>query len=209
MKYEVINSLGKLRELYDAPMDLAVKKQKDKTDKYSDKFLSLSSFAILSTVGKDGLMDCSPRGDFPGFINVIDERTIAIPDRPGNNRLDSLGNIIENPNVGLLVLVQGFKECLRINGGAEIVSDTNLLNKFEYRGKLPKSVIVITIKEIYFHCAKAITRSKLWDPASQVDRNTMPSFGRILMGQAEAQTSEAEIQEVEALIEGRLKTHLY
>ncbi len=209
MKYDTIKSMDQLRKVYDLPMELVLKKQKTQLDQYSIQFLELSAFCVLSTCSAGGSMDCSPRGDYPGFIKVLDDDTIAIPDRPGNNRLDSLSNVVENPQVGLLILVPGFKECLRINGQAKLVTQVDLLKKFEYRGKLPKSVMVISIKEIYFHCAKAITRSKLWDLESQVERKIMPSLGKILMKQVNPQESEDEIRKVETLIEERVKTTLY
>ena len=154
-------------------------------------------------------MDCSPRGDYAGFIRVLDSGTIALPDRPGNNRLDSLRNIIENPNVGLLILIPGFAECLRINGTAKVVTNVSLLAQFEHQGKLPKSVLIISIQEVYFHCVKAITRSKLWDSESQLERSIMPSLGKILMQQIDPSKSEDEVKHVEALIENRVKTTLY
>ena len=209
MEFEKIESIEKLRELYDSPMELVIKKQKSKLDKHSTKFLELSSFSILATSNSAGYLDCSPRGDFPGFIQVLDDATIAIPDRPGNNRLDSLCNIIQNPNIGILTLIPGFKECLRINGSAKITVNTELLSRFEHQGKLPKSVIVISIKEIYFHCAKAITRSKLWDLDSQTNRNIMPSLGKILMDQIDPSKPQEEVKKVEELIESRVKTTLY
>ncbi len=209
MEFEMIESMNALRSLYEAPMDLVLKKQKSKLDKYSIQFLKLSPFSVLSTSSAKGKMDCSPRGDYPGFVGVLDDQTIAIPDRPGNNRLDSLSNIIENPNVGVLALIPGFSECLRINGIAKIVTNIDLLERFEYQGKLPKTVIVISISEIYFHCAKAITRSKLWKDESKVERDIMPSLGRILMGQIDPLKTEEEIEKVEELIENRVKTTLY
>ncbi|MAZ89601.1 MAG: hypothetical protein CL693_18360 [Cellvibrionaceae bacterium] len=209
MKFEEIGSLEQLRTLYDLPMELAVKKQRDKLDKFSIEFLELSAFSILATSDAQGHMDCSPRGDHPGFIQLLDERTIALPDRPGNNRLDSLSNIISNPSVGLLALIPGFKECLRINGTAKVVVNNEILERFEHQGKLPKSVIVISIREVYFHCAKAISRSKLWEPDAKVDRNIMPSLGRIIMNQIDPEKSETEVKEVEDRIEERAKTTLY
>lgn len=209
MIFDVIKTTEELRELYKAPMDLVIKKQKSELDKYSAQFLSLSPFLILSTSNTKGNMDCSPRGDYAGFVEVLDDCTIAIPDRPGNNRLDTLNNIIENPNVGVLILVPGFNECLRINGSAQITTSNELLKRFEYRGKIPKSVIVISISEIYFHCGKAITRSNLWKDEFNVDRSIMPSLGRILMNQIDPSKTDDEIKEVENLIENRLKTTLY
>ncbi len=209
MEYEEVTTSSQLRKLYDMPMELFVKKQKDQLDDFTLQYLSLSPFAVISTVGNNGLLDCSPRGEAPGFIKPIDKKTIAIPDRPGNNRLDSLSNIIENPSVGVLVLIPGFKECLRVNGDAKIVTNIEILEKFEHNGKLPKSVILVTIKEIYFHCAKAITRSKLWDIESKIDRQTMPTLGRMLMGQIDPSKTDDEIRKLEGLIEERVKTTLY
>ena len=209
MEFEEIRSIEELQELYGMPMELVIKKQQTKLDKFSKKFLELSSFSVLATSNSKGNMDCSPRGDYPGFIRVLDDNTIALPDRPGNNRLDSLYNIVENPNIGLLILIPGFAECLRINGTAKIVTNASLLTQFEQQGKLPKSVLVISIQEIYFHCAKAITRSKLWDSDSQVERDIMPSLGKILMQQIDPSKSEVEVKKVEELIEDRVKTTLY
>lgn len=209
MEFEEIDSIEKLQELYGSPMELVIKKQKTKLDKFSKQFIALSSFSVLATSNSVGNMDCSPRGDYAGFIRVLDSGTIALPDRPGNNRLDSLRNIIENPNVGLLILIPGFAECLRINGTAKAVTNVSLLAQFEHQGKLPKSVLVISIQEVYFHCAKAITRSKLWDSESQLERNIMPSLGKILMQQIDPSKSEDEVKKVEALIENRVKTTLY
>lgn len=209
MEFEEITSIEELRELYDAPMELVIMKQKSHLDRHSAKFLSLSAFSILATSNSNGYLDCSPRGDYPGFIQVLDDHTIALPDRPGNNRLDSLCNIVENPNIGILALIPGFKECLRINGIAKVTANDDLLARFEHKGKLPKSAIVISIKEIYFHCAKAITRAKLWEVDSQVSRSIMPSLGKILMDQTAPGKSQDEVKKVEDLIESRVKTTLY
>ncbi len=209
MEFERVSTLDQLRELYDQPVSLTVKKQKNKLDEFSTQFLNLSPFCTIATMGHDGLPDCSPRGETPGFIQVLDSQTIAIPDRPGNNRLDSLSNIVENPSIGILMIIPGFKETLRINGVAKIVSNLELLEKFEHKGKLPISVIVVTIKEIYFHCAKSITRAKLWKPESIVDRKVMPSLGRILMEQVNPGKTDEEIKQVEDFIEERVETTLY
>lgn len=209
MALDIIENIEQLREIYPAPFDLALKKERPILDKYSKKFLLLSAFSIISTSSVDGRMDCSPRGDYPGFIQIFDDETIAIPDRPGNNRLDSLSNLIENPNIGILSLIPGFGECLRINGTAKIVTDSDLLARFEYQNKLPKSLILVTINAVYFHCAKAITRSKLWHPEAQVERHIMPSLGKILMDQIDPSTSENDIKNTELDIAKRLKNTLY
>jgi len=209
MCFHPISSQDELRSIYDAPAALAVNKQKAELDAYSERFLQLCPFIVLSTSSRDGRFDCSPRGDYPGFIAILDKHTIAIPDRPGNNRLDSLSNLIEHPAVGILALVPGFNECLRINGSALLTADDALRARFEHQNKLPKAVIVVSIQEIYFHCAKAIHRSRLWDSAAKADRSLLPSLGRILMNQIDPAQSEQEIAAVEQLIETRARTTLY
>ena len=209
MEYETVDSLDQLNELYEAPMELALRKEKTELDKFSIQFLELSAFSVISTSSTDGSMDCSPRGDYPGFIQVLGRQTVAIPDRPGNNRLDSLRNIVENPAIGILALVPGFSECMRINGAAKIVTNEDVLALFEYKGKLPKSVIVVEIQEIYFHCAKAIIRSRLWKAESQINRSVMPSLGKILMTQIDSSKSTEGIELVEKAIADREKNTLY
>lgn len=209
MRFHPISSQDELRSIYDAPAALAVNKQKAELDAYSERFLQLCPFIVLSTSSRDGRFDCSPRGDYPGFVVILDKHTIAIPDRPGNNRLDSLSNLIEHPAVGILALVPGFNECLRINGSALLTADDALRARFEHQNKLPKAVIVVSIQEIYFHCAKAIHRSRLWDSAAKADRSLLPSLGRILMNQIDPAQSEQEIAAVEQLIETRARTTLY
>jgi len=206
---DTIRTVEKLRELYENPGELVIKKEKTCLDQYSRRFLELSPFAVIATSDKNGKLDSSPRGDFPGFIRSIDDKTIAIPDRPGNNRVDSLINIIKNPQIGILSLVPGFDECLRINGNACLVTSMELLSQFEHNGKMPKSVILVSIEEIFFHCGKAIIRSGLCKAELKVDRSAMLSLGRILMAQIDPQKSEKEIIEVEQYIEDRAKNTLY
>ena len=209
MASHVIDSEETLRDLYGEPAQLSVDKQLQQLDKYSKQFLSLSPFALLSTANSQGRQDCSPRGDQPGFVQVLDDNTIAMPDRPGNRRLDSLTNIVNNPYVGLLIMVPGFKECLRINGEAKISVEPELISRFEVKGKLPKTVIVITVAEVYFHCSKAIVRSQLWSSEAQCERGLMPSFGKMLVDQAKLSVTEAEMEQVEAYIADRAKNELY
>jgi len=209
MKYQAITSLQELRKVNDEPLELAVKKQRQTLDTFSRQFLSLSPFCLLATAGGDGLQDCSPRGGHAGFIQPLDDTTVALPDRPGNNRLDSLSNIVANPNVGLLSLVPGFGECLRINGKAILTTDNELRERFSHQGKLPASVIVVAIEAVYFHCAKAIIRSGLWDEQRQVERNVMPSLGNILMAQASPESSEEEVEFVDSVVKAHEKETLY
>jgi PPOX class probable FMN-dependent enzyme len=134
---------------------------------------------VLASGGPSGL-DCSPRGDQPGFARVMDEKTLLIPDRRGNNRVDSLQNILDDPRVGLLFLIPGVGETLRINGRAAILINPELLDSFMIEGKRPRSVLAITVDAIYFQCARAIVRSELWNPEKQIDRTSLPSLGEIL-----------------------------
>lgn len=142
-------------------------------------FIEAAPFALLATAGPDGL-DASPRGDPAGFVVVEDEKTLLLPDRRGNNRVDSLLNVIADPRVALLFLVPGVGETLRVNGTARISVDPALLARFEMDGKLPRSVLVIDVQKVYFQCSRALLRSRLWDPQTQIPRTALPSVGRIL-----------------------------
>jgi PPOX class probable FMN-dependent enzyme len=143
--------------------------------------IEASPFMVLATSGPEGL-DCSPRGDPPGFVHVTDERTLLIPDRRGNNRADSLRNILRDPRVALLFLIPGVGETLRVNGTAVISVDPALIGRFPFRGTLPRSVIVVTAQSVYYQCPKALVRSDLWNPDKRVDRKTLPSAGTIMAG---------------------------
>ncbi len=175
-----IKTLDALREVYAMPRDLVQAKQLDRLDGHCRAFLSLAPFCAVATQGADGFGDVTPRGDAPGFALVLDDTTLALPDRPGNNRLDTLSNIIENPGIGLLFLIPGFDDTLRINGTAEVRVDDDLRARFEIRNRLPASVILVRIREVYLHCAKAFIRSKLWDPDARVDRSRLPSLSQML-----------------------------
>jgi PPOX class probable FMN-dependent enzyme len=142
-------------------------------------FVDAAPFVVMATAGPEGL-DCSPKGDQPGFVRVLDEKTLAVPDRPGNNRIDNLRNIIRDPRISLLFIIPGVAETLRVNGTATITNDPALLGLFAVGGKLPKTVILVTIGSVYFHCSKALVRSSLWDPAKFVERSHLPSTGAML-----------------------------
>ena len=152
-------------------------------DSHLRHFIELSPFLVLSTVRGDGYCDASPRGDAPGFVRVLDEKNIFLPDRPGNNRLDSLTNIVSNPGVGILFMIPGLDETLRVNGTARIMLDMSLLESSIVRGKTPKSGLQITINECYIHCGKALRRSKLWDSELQIKKGVYPSLGKIIADQ--------------------------
>lgn len=179
----VISSIEELRKIYKSPSGGALGKQLARLDPHARRFIELSPFVCLGTSRLDGLGDVSPRGGEPGFVHVLDETTLAMPDRPGNNRLDTLENIIHNPAVGLLFFLPGFEEMLRINGEATLSTDPDLMARFTHMGKAPCSVMTIAVKEVYLHCTKAIRRSVLWDPSAIVPRDTLPSFGEMLRDQ--------------------------
>ncbi len=192
-----VRSTEALRERYAEPRPRSVQKQLDRLDAHCRRFVELSPFCVLATCGPDGLPDATPRGGEPGFVHVLDEHTILLPDRPGNNRLDSLSNLVRNPGVGLLFLVPGVDETLRVNGTCELRDDEELRARFDRGGKLPATVLVVTVREAYLHCAKALMRSRLWDEEAKIERSTLPSLGEMIrdqVGLAEAET-QAEMVE--------------
>ena len=174
-----ISTIAELEALYGQPGEAALVKVTDRVIPEYAAFIAASPFVALATCGQEGL-DCSPRGDLPGFVRIVDDRTLMLPDRRGNNRIDSLRNIIEDGRVGLLFLVPGSGTTLRVNGTARISVDPDLCASFAVDGKAPRSVIVISVAQVYFQCARAIHRSRLWDPESRVDPASLPSPGQIL-----------------------------
>lgn len=174
------NNLG---QLYGDPSERAVLKQLDHLDKHCRAFIEISPFLVIGTMGSDGLGDVSPRGDAPGFVKVRDERTIYLPDRLGNNRTDTLLNVLDNSGVGLLFLVPGMNETLRVNGNARITIDNNILEGLSAQGKAPRSALEISVKEAYLQCAKALIRSKLWEENYKIERKSFPSLGKIISDQ--------------------------
>ncbi len=168
-----------LNALYGEISPGAILKEVDYIHPHYRTMIEASPFLVLATSGPEGL-DTSPRGDPPGFVHVIDERTLLIPDRRGNNRADSLRNIIRDPRVALLFLIPGVGETLRVNGTAVISTDPALIGRFPFRGTLPRSVIVVTAERVYFQCPKALVRSELWNPEKLIDRKSLPSTGTIM-----------------------------
>lgn len=178
-----ITTLDALRGIYKTPTERAVKKQIDHLDPHCRRFIGLSPFLVLSSSNVDGHTDASPRGGEAGFVHVIDERTLAIPDSPGNNRLDTLTNIIANPEVGLIFLLPGVDETLRINGTAEIRDDDALRQSFAVQGRPPATVILVSVRDAYLHCAKSIMRAGLWREDVKIERAALPSMGEMLKDQ--------------------------
>lgn len=171
-------TIEQLEDIYGKPSERALWKEIPFLNEEYRQFVEASPFIVLASVGVDGT-DCSPKGDAPGFVRVLDDRTLAIPDRPGNNRIDNLRNIIADPRVSLLFIIPGIGETLRVNGQAVISNDADLLASFAVDGKHPKTVILVTITTVYFHCSKAFIRSRLWDPSQHVERSRLPSSGAI------------------------------
>ncbi|MFW6027643.1 MAG: pyridoxamine 5'-phosphate oxidase family protein [bacterium] len=174
-----ITTIEALEAHYNAPLPRALAKELDHLSPHHRIFIEHAPFVILATSGPEGL-DCSPRGDAPGFVRVVNEKTLLLPDRRGNNRLDSLRNLVRDPRLSLLFLVPGAGETLRVNGRAEIVIDEDLRESFSVDGKAPRSIIAVTVERVYYQCQKAIVRSRLWDPGAQVQRGTLPSAGQML-----------------------------
>ncbi|MGH1540325.1 MAG: pyridoxamine 5'-phosphate oxidase family protein [Arenicella sp.] len=189
-----IESEEQLRKLYGFPKGRAKEKQLDALEKHSINFIEHSPFLTISTQGQSGMVDCSPRGGNPGFVRVMNDSCIIIPDAKGNNRLDSLVNIIETGEVGCLFLIPGIDETLRVNGFARISTHAKYLELFQDDKNPPQTCIEITIKEVFLHCAKALMRSKLWSPQALVDRSSFPTMGRMINDQLSV-TEEPESQE--------------
>jgi uncharacterized protein len=178
----LITTMDQLLGLYEAPSDVSSAKEIDHVSDHYRAFIEAAPFFALATGGPDGL-DCSPRGDAPGFVRVGDPKTLMVPDRRGNNRIDSLRNIMRDPRVALLFLIPGIGETIRVVGSAALSLDPDLLASFAVNGKPPCCVIVITVERVFYQCTKAIVRSKLWDPARHVDRTRLPTTGAILAAQ--------------------------
>ena len=174
-----IRTLDELEALYSAPVPTAVTKEIDHLTELHRAYVEASPFVLVATSGVDGL-DCSPRGDPPGFVRVVDDRTLMMPDRRGNNRLDTLRNLVVDPRIGLLFLVPGVGVTLRVNGTAEISTDVELRESFTMGDKVPTTVIIVTTTSVYTQCPKALMRSHLWDPGRHRDPSELPSVGDIM-----------------------------
>jgi len=202
---DTIENVEQLRESYGAPSERALKKQLSRFDKYCRDFIARSPFLVVASADPSGRCDASPKGDAPGFVQVIDDTTLLIPDRLGNNRIDTLANLIARPGIGLIFFVPGINETLRVNGKSSITTDPTLLELFAVNGKVPRSAIMVTAEEIYFHCGKALIRSDLWNPDKQVRRSDFPSLGRILADQI----GGISVEESERYTAESYRTRLY
>ena len=206
----VIQDEASLRQLYEPTHDLAMRKCLPRLGQHAQAFIRRSPFLCIGTQSADGKADVSPRGDPPGFVQILDPQTIAIPDRPGNNRLDTLSNIIANPCVGLLFVIPGFDDTLRLNGRATLSTDPDLLARMAVNGKAPKLAIIVAIDEVFLHCAKAFRRSQLWDPAARQDRREMPSLMKFILDETGATPDGAdEMRELDEGLEQAYQRTMY
>ena len=197
-----ITTLEALRALYDPVRERSAKKELPQLDVHATRFIGLSPLVVLSSAGPNGALDASPRGGEPGFVKVLDPQTLLIPDAPGNNRLDTLENIVQTGQIGLLFLVPGMDETLRVNGSALLTTDEADRERSADARRVPKLVIRVTVQASYLHCAKALMRSALWDASRHVARSVMPSMGEMLRDQiGERMSAEAPVETQEQMLE--------
>ncbi len=194
----IVRNEAELGEMYGPALERSVRKQLDRLDDLCRAFIAASPVVIIGSQGPTAA-DNSPRGDVPGFVKVADEHTLLIPDRRGNNRLDTLHNLVQNPKVGLLFLIPGVTETFRVNGEAVISRDPALTDQFVMQGKAPRTVIVVTVKEAYIQCSRALVRSDIWNPAKHALPGTVPTMGTVMAkhtnGFVDAQAFDEEAKE--------------
>jgi PPOX class probable FMN-dependent enzyme len=193
---EVITTLERLRELNKLPSHRAGNKTIDHIDDICRRFIAACPFVIVASRGADGRLDLSPKGDPPGFVAVLDERTLAIPDRLGNNRLDTFENLLSHPEVGLFFIIPGNGDTLRVSGEGQIVRDSTLQGRLAMNGKAPNLVLVVTVEEAFMHCPKCMVRSKLWKQEQWPDRTNVPTLAEAMVAHAALSDSIAEMQAI-------------
>jgi len=203
---EIIEDIAEIRSIYGEPAERSVKKQLARLEKHSRSFIALSPFLVIASADPSGRVDASPKGDAPGFVQVLDDETLLIPDRLGNNRVDTIGNRLASPCVGLILFVPCLRETLRVKVRARITSDPALLEPCAVNGKVPRSGILITAEEVYFHCGKALIRSDLWNPEKHIPRGEWPSLGRII---AEQIGEGGSVEDAERYTAESYRTRLY
>lgn len=206
----IVRDEAALRDLYPQTHTLAAVKSLPALDKHARDFISRSPFLCIGTQGNAAQADVSPRGDPSGFVRILDDRTIAIPDRPGNNRLDTLANILANPTVGLLFIIPGFDETLRINGRARLTTDPDIVGPMAINDRVPTLAIVVEVSEVFLHCAKAFRRSRLWDPEARQDRKEMPSLLKMILDQTTgAPEDPSAMQKIDEDLEADYRKSMY
>lgn len=199
-----------LRALFKPTHDLAALKCQPKLDHHAQDFIRRSPFLCIGTQNHNGKADVSPRGDPAGFVRILDAQTLAIPDRPGNNRLDTQSNILGNPNVGLLFIIPGFDDTLRVNGRASLTTDPSVLAPMAINDRVPTLAILVQVSEVFLHCAKAFRRSRLWDPTQHQDRKAMPSLLNMILDQTTgAPKDPAEMRKIDDGLEADYKNSMY
>jgi uncharacterized protein len=204
---QTIDSEPQLRGLYQEPMELALLKQLDCLDEHCRNFLAHSPFAVIASTRPGRGTDVSPRGDAPGFARVLDANTIAIPDRPGNNRLDTMSNIVADAEVGLLFFIPGIDETLRVNGTARLTRDPELLAAAAVNGREPRMIVLVTVREAFLHCGKALKRSRLWHDDYRVEKKNFPSLGRMIVEQTKPKA--ITVEQADAVVEEGYVNGLY
>lgn len=206
----MVLDIAALRSLYPPTHTLAALKSRPSLDPHAREFIRRSPFLCIGTQNPDGTADVSPRGDPEGFVRVLDDRTLAIPDRPGNNRLDTLTNVLANPNVGLLFMVPGFDDTLRVNGQASLTTDPDLLRSMAINDRVPTLAITVLVAEVFLHCAKAFRRSRLWDPEARQDRKEMPTLLKMILDQTTgAPKDPAEMRRIDDGLEVDYRRSMY
>lgn len=203
---EIITTEEQLREIIGTPSGRAVDKVQDRLDPHCQALINHSPLVLIASTDANGEMDISPKGDPAGFVRILDDKTIAIPDRKGNKRVDTFSNILQNPKVALFFLTPGYRETLRVTGTAQLVRDTELRESMTVKGSVPEIALVVNVKDAFFHCAKCIIRSNLWQPDQWPDISDMPTFGQILKDQSHSHETAEEVNEQ---IEESYKTRLY
>jgi PPOX class probable FMN-dependent enzyme len=206
---DVVTSKQELRAIFGEPSERAVLKCQSSLDEHSRAFIASSPFVLLATSNAAGQCDVSPKGDAPGFVMVLDDTHLVVPDRPGNNRTDGLSNVLENPHIGMIFLVPGRGDTLRVNGRASIIRDEEILARLAMHGKLPKVALGVEVEEAYLHCPKAFLRSSLWDPSTWAEPQKLPSFAQMLWDQVPTARSAASVTDYARDLDKRVRDGLY
>ena len=205
MDADDICTIEDLREIYGPqPNNLAAQCVLPSLDKHHRAFIALSPFLVVASADAQGMTDVSPKGDLPGFVNVLDEHTLIIPDRPGNKKLLTLSNVVENPNVALIFFIPGRVDTLRVNGKVHITTDPTMLAQFAVQGKIPQSALVVAVEQAWLHCGKALVRSRLWEQEARVSPDALPTLGQMLADQIAGVTAAEADTRLESSIKNRL-----
>ena len=190
-----ITDSGTLRDHYGEPLAIAVACAKSSLDRHHKNFIAHSPFMCLASADADGQPNVSPKGDKPGFVHIVDDNTLVIPDRPGNNKVETMHNLVENPRVAMIFFIPGISESLRVHGTARLVCDDEMLAYGKIGGKLPKSAVVVTVTKAYMHCGKALLRSKIWDQESHIADGVIEPFSKVVKEQTQAPMSVEALQD--------------